>query len=89
MLHPTLGVYRRILFLAKRFPRCNRLKIIEEIRSEFRRNATLGPEEAKPCIQLAHDSIKQLQQYVSLDPAATSWNVKMTETPMPVPPEKK
>eukprot|EP00630_Chrysocystis_fragilis_P005729 CAMPEP_0197389704 /NCGR_PEP_ID=MMETSP1165-20131217/1889_1 /TAXON_ID=284809 /ORGANISM="Chrysocystis fragilis, Strain CCMP3189" /LENGTH=89 /DNA_ID=CAMNT_0042915133 /DNA_START=29 /DNA_END=298 /DNA_ORIENTATION=- len=84
-MHPTLSLYRQIVSAAKRFPSKNRSKVLAEIRHEFRRNATLGPDEAGPKIQLAHDSLRQLRAYVDLDYKASSWNIKLHQQPMPVP----
>lgn len=79
----TLQLYRRILFAAKRFPSKNRLKVLEEIRSEFRRNVALAPADAEPLLKQAHADLQQLEAYSSLDQSSNSWVVDTTRDPMP------
>mmetsp|Transcript_12336 Transcript_12336/g.49688 ORF Transcript_12336/g.49688 Transcript_12336/m.49688 type:complete len:125 (-) Transcript_12336:358-732(-) len=87
-MKPTLSLYRRILFAAKRFPSKKREGIYQEIRAEFRRNKTLDPnsEKARQELQVAADSLKQLEPYTKLDPDAPDWSITLHQQPMPPPP---
>lgn len=73
---PTLLLYRALLKHGKRYPSLSRDSIVAEIRSEFRRNRGLtDAAQLDKAQQRGMHGLRQMQQYVTLDPAATSWNV--------------
>ena len=82
----VLGLYREILKAAKRFPSIKRDGMIEEIRREFRQNASETDEEARSKqLEVAVTSLGQLPAFTNLDSRAGNWAVKMQSAPMPKP----
>ena len=82
----VLGLYREILKAAKRFPSIKRDGMVEEIRREFRQNASETDEEARSKqLEVAVTSLGQLRAFTNLDSRAGNWAVKMQSAPMPKP----
>ena len=78
-----LSLYKSLLLHARKFPSVKRLAIVDDIRAEFRDNATLTDEaKVANCIELGLRGLSTLQKYTSLDKASPSWQVSLDEDPL-------
>jgi hypothetical protein len=78
-----LSLYRQIIKNAKQFPSKNRLRILKEIRLEFRENKNLtDPIKINVEISKAQKGLEQLLVYTNL-PNTDSWVVSLEQNPMP------
>lgn len=79
-----LGLYRQILFAAKRFPSIKKHSIIKEIRTAFREDSTLTNAKAiEDSIDVALKGLQQLSMYVNLPKNSSSWVINLEKNPMP------
>lgn len=79
-----LGLYRQILFAAKRFPSVKRKTIVEEIRLSFRQDASLtDPKAIDNSIDVALKGLQQLSMYVNLPKNSANWVINLEKNPMP------
>lgn len=80
-----LRLYKDILFAAKSFPSSKRAKIVQEIRSSFRANASMQkPEDIQRELDVALKGLSQLSMYIDLKKdRSTAWAVHLEQTPMP------
>jgi hypothetical protein len=85
----VLSLYRQIIKHAKVFPSKNRLRILKEIRAEFKDNKSLT-DQSKILIEWdkATKGLSQLTMYTSLNRSASSWVVELDKNPMPRPASK-
>lgn len=89
-----LHLYRRLLRSAETYPSMKRREIYEAIREEFRENSSLDPEneKTKQKIAIAQQGLAQLRQFDEVAMTGggnrSSWNVSLTQNPMPRPPEE-
>ena len=84
----VLRLYRHILRNAMAFPSIKRDALVENIKLEFRENRDLEDgAELQQKLDVASKGLQQLRSYTGLDSDQPNWSVKMTETPMPKPPE--
>ena len=84
----VLRLYRQILRNAMVFPSVKREALVENIKLEFRENMDLDDAaELQQKLDVASKGLQQLRAYTGLDGDQPNWSVKMTETPMPKPPE--
>lgn len=85
----VLQLYRQIIKHAKVFPSKNRLRILKEIRAEFKENKSLtDPSKVKVEWDKANKGLSQLTMYTSLNPTASHWVVDLEKNPMPRPASK-
>jgi LYR motif-containing protein 4 len=78
-----LSLYRSIIKNAKVFPSKNRLRIVEEIRVEFRNNRNLSEKKAiNEALEKALKGLAQLNAYTGL-PKRGDWRVDLDTCPMP------
>ena len=77
-------LYRDIIKHAKVFPSKNRLRILKEIKAEFRANKTLV-DSAKISIELAKATkgLEQLSMYTNLRTQKGAWVIDLEKEPMP------
>ena len=84
-----LHLYKQIIKHAKVFPSKNRMRILKEIRAEFRENKSLT-DHSKIGIEWdkANKGLSQLTMYTSLNRSASHWVVELEKNPMPRPASK-
>mmetsp|Transcript_66966 Transcript_66966/g.161844 ORF Transcript_66966/g.161844 Transcript_66966/m.161844 type:complete len:111 (+) Transcript_66966:234-566(+) len=79
----VLGLYRRILRNAKVFPSIKRAELVENIRIEFRENASItDPDKLANCYEIAVRGVSQLEKYTTLDPSAPNWELDLEKDPL-------
>lgn len=83
-MKPLLSLYKQILGSAKTFPSKNRIRIISEIREEFRRNSVeTDQQKIDTAVGIARKGLMQLQMYSGLPKNTNNWSVTLDENPMP------
>lgn len=79
-----LGLYKKILFAAHRFPSVKRKSIIEDIRVTFRQDAKLTDEKAiENAVDVAIKGLEQLSMYANLPKNSSNWVINLEKNPMP------
>ena len=74
----TKLLYRQILKAASSFPSKNKLKLIEEIKSEFKLSKTeLSSEIIESKIAIAIDGLDRLRAFSGLDGKSNEWVVRL------------
>lgn len=80
----VLRLYRQIIKAAKIFPSIKKLKILAEIRFEFRQNRSItNEEEIRKYRDKAIKGLEQLSMYSDLPKNAFNWKVDLEKEPMP------
>jgi hypothetical protein len=80
----TLRLYRSIIKSAKVFPSIKKIKILAEIRLEFRRNkGVTDVEQQRKLISVAIKGLEQLSMYSNLSNSSANWTVNLEKNPMP------
>lgn len=81
-----LSLYRQIIKHAKVFPSKNRLRILKEIRAEFKENKVLTDQiKINKELDKATKGLSQLTMYTSLNRNESHWIVELDKNPMPRP----
>ena len=79
-----IGLYRAILGAARRFPSKKRASLVQEVRSEFRINATeTDHSKLSQQLDIAIKGLQQLEMYSNLPKTSSDWSVNLEQTPMP------
>jgi len=87
------ALYKTILRHARVFPSKGRAALVENIRTEFRENATATDEafiEAE--LSRAKEGLRDLQAYTGMVSGRGDWSIQLKETPLPqreLPPDEK
>ena len=72
----TLGMYRRILRAAARYPSVKRASILSDIRAEFREGSrSTCAEEISRRRAVAASSLEQLESYASIEKDKHEWSL--------------
>mmetsp|Transcript_22589 Transcript_22589/g.29578 ORF Transcript_22589/g.29578 Transcript_22589/m.29578 type:complete len:100 (-) Transcript_22589:390-689(-) len=78
-----ISLYRNILVSARAFPSIKRDQLIEDIRLEFRENATeTDPLKLRDCHEQAIRGLQHLQKYTDLSDKEENWEIELEKNPL-------
>ncbi len=81
----VLSLYRVLLKEAKRFPSIKKEGIYQDIRAEFRENASSAdPVKVAQFVEIAEQSLFTMLKYTRLEKNAPAWQVELAQDPLGV-----
>ena len=78
------ALYKQVLRHARVFPSKGRDELVENVRAEFRQNATAtDPTFIDQEITRAKEGLRDLQAYTGMVSGRGDWSIQLKETPLP------